>query len=226
MSITIDPNAQAAQKNAQDMDNEYFLLKALGLLDPDDPMNDPNVTVTIEQATMMVGRTEGDNISYGNSIEINAENLDQLGLGDDIITYHMDQNGNLDLNELSDNTENNPEGFLLNMDRDISGWKYDPSSDEYTITRMQGNENPAFTIQPVEVDGMLQGYFVQGVTESGSQTGLYLDASAVDLSGMDENMKAELFADPPAQDGMPQDQTLVAESNLDQTSDQTMGMKL
>tara|TARA_R110002095_G_scaffold132587_2_gene115085 strand:+ start:576 stop:1244 length:669 start_codon:yes stop_codon:yes gene_type:complete len=218
MSITIDPAAQENAQNAQHNENNYFLLRALGLLDPDEPGvgHGAGVTVTLEECVVMQGRTQGDNITYGNAIEIDAKNLDQLGLGDDIVTYHMDENGNLELTDHSDTNENNAEGFLLNMDTDVSAWKYDPKSEEYTVTRMNGNDDPSFMIQPVEVDGMLQGYFVQGVTESGSQTGLYLDASAVNLSGMDETMKAELFAAPEASGMDGQNQNL--NNDLNQTA--------
>lgn len=221
MSITIDPNAQ----EAQNMSNDFFLLKSLGLLDYDDPMNNPNITVTYE-VTTRESRVEGDNIRYGNPIEINADNLDQLGLGDDIITYHMDQNGNLELSDHSDFSENNAEGFMLNMDDDVSGWRYDPQSEEYTITRMNGNEAPAFMIQPVEVDGMLQGYFVYGKDDDNFDSGLYLDASAVNLDGMNADMKAALFADPTSKEIVTPDQSIVVDNGFDQTADHTVAMKL
>ena len=132
-----------------------------------------------------IERVTDSNISYGSSIKINADNIDKIGLSDDIHTYHMDKSGHLETIVEGhlfayDFDEKNPQDFL-------EKFGFDDGTDP-------AQASPSFKIQTVEVDGYLQGYFIYNDTmEDFGDFGLYLDTDALDLTQIDPELKNALL---------------------------------
>ncbi len=145
------------------------------------------MTVTYSQRIAGIHRVENDNITYGPAIKIDGSNIDQLGLSDDIVTHHMDENGTLstiiDEHPFSyDYEEDGPQDFLKKFGMD------DGSPE---------GANPAFMIQTVEIDDAIHGYFVFNALGEMGDIGLYLDTCAINPSETSPEILQELA---PAED--------------------------
>ncbi len=138
-------------------------------------------------------RAEGENISYGNAVRIDASTIGQLGLADpnSLTTYNMDAEGNLQQvrDGINDFSGYNREQFLIHMDGDAKSYSTDAQGNT-TILSMRNDAPLAMTIQRVEVNGVTQGYFLAG---EGERFGIYLDASALDFTKMSDELKTQLM---------------------------------
>ncbi|MCL4677250.1 MAG: hypothetical protein KJ017_01500 [Alphaproteobacteria bacterium] len=138
-------------------------------------------------------RAEGENISYGRAVRIDANTISQLGLADpnSLTTYTMDSEGNLQQvrDGINDFSGYNQEQFLIHMDGDAKSFSSDAQGNT-TISSMRNDAPIAMTIQRVEVNGATQGYFLAGESQ---RFGIYLDTSALDLSKMSDEIKAQLM---------------------------------
>ena len=184
-------------KKKNDFEGIGTLLYEQELLYPDGPENSSSNTV-IEASIAGVSPTTGDNISYGNAIEVTADNIHQFGFGDDVVTYFMDENGNFSVNddELgigSDFAEASPEEFLAKFSTNGDGRYSIGKSPDGTVD-VQGIEDQSFMLQRVEVDGYTQGYFIYNESD-GMKHGFYLDTDAIQLDGLDEGLRNDLIMD-------------------------------
>lgn len=138
-------------------------------------------------------RTEGDNITYGNAVRIDASTIGQLGLADpnSLTTYDMDSEGNLQQvrDGFNDFSGYNQDQFLIHMDGDVRSYQVDAEGNA-TVLSMRNDAPLAMTIQRVEVNGVTQGYFLAG---EGNRAGIYLDASALDFTKMSDELKTQLM---------------------------------
>ncbi len=141
-------------------------------------------TTQITQRIAGIERVQDSNISYGPSIKINTSNINEMGLSDDIHTYHMDNNGNLEtLVEghpyAYDYEEESPEDFLTKFG-------FDDGTDP-------AQASPSFNIQTVTVNDNIQGYFIYNELSEFGDVGLYLDMEAIDLNQIDPELKNTLL---------------------------------
>lgn len=144
-----------------------------------------DMTVTYSQRIAGISRVENPKISYGNPVSVDESNINKIGFSNDIHTYHMDNEGHL-------NTivEGHP-------------FSYDfPEKDPMDFLKKFGMDNRnnaeqasnSFMIQTVKINGYAQGYFVFNKLAEYGDTGLYLDASAINTDKMDKSFKNSLFA--------------------------------
>ncbi|MEQ8470046.1 MAG: hypothetical protein RIC35_02620 [Marinoscillum sp.] len=148
-----------------------------------------------------VSRTEAENITYGQPIDINAQNINSLGLGNDIVTYFMDENGNLSVDDElldlgSDFSEVSPEDFLAKFASNGDG-RHSCITSPDGQTFVTGHEDESFKLQRVEVDGTTQGYFIYN-DDGFNKTGFYLDSNAIDFSSLNDDLKYALMKSEPA----------------------------
>lgn len=148
---------------------------------------------TVEIHAGPVYRVEGENISYGNPIEVDINNINSMGFRNNIVTYAMDENGNFiqEVDGLStDRAESSPEEFLAQQGGGLFS-SYTVRPDQSGTPVVSGHEDSSFKMQRVEVDGENIGYYIY-FEDHGNDMGLYIGPDALDLDQMDPNLKEEL----------------------------------
>lgn len=149
------------------------------------------VQTFVSQRTGGAPKIEADDISYGEAVNIDINNLDDLGLDNDIVTYGMDEDGNF-FTELEDGMdmdfdERAPEDFLF----DMSGGSNSMSSTMVDgEIQYEGLEEENFWLRRVEKEGETIGYLVTG--EEDSQYGFYMGIDEIDYANLPEEMRNTL----------------------------------
>jgi hypothetical protein len=135
------------------------------------------------------GQAQGDNITYGNPVNVPTEDFSRLGLSGPITAYSMDENGNLteepELHQPIGGEHINltPEQFLAHTGLD-EGEQLNEAFDSNGSVTISGQGDLSVNVQRVNVGGDFVGYYV---SSSNSGKGFYLDPNALNTQTMRNN---------------------------------------
>ncbi len=145
----------------------------------------PVMTLRRCQLAGGIERVEGDKFTYGNLIEVNTGNIEDIGFSRfDIVTNHMDEQGHF-----TNNVKGHP--FLFDFQEKDPAEFLDKIG---SLDLLDGEINLTLKLQRLEVDGHTQGYFIYP-EPSGSDPikGFYLNYDAINLEAMAPELKEALL---------------------------------